>query len=112
MSMQIKTIVSPNVDIFDEAVNRLLTEGWKLMERKLVQTPAGTKDYCYAEFIKEDDPQPEPAPITWQQAVNTIKGICSSRVDCVNGDECPLFSFCHRIDVWSNPCDWPEVPHD
>lgn len=113
MSIQIRTVTQNDPGIFDNCVNLSIKDGWKLTKRELVQTPAGTKDYYYAELVKEDDPKLETPPITWQQAVETIKGICNGREDCLDGGECPMFCYCRgQTPIWGTPNTWPEVPHD
>lgn len=124
MSMQIKTIAKrlEDTEAFDAEVNAVISEGWHLNRREILMPPAQPNDGVHflhmvliAELVKEDTDaqEPEPAPITWQQAVETIKGICSGRADCITGDECPMFCYCHTLNVdWGVPFEWPEVPHD
>lgn len=56
---QIKTILIDNPTDFDDQVNTCLADGWKLTERKMLQTPADCSDYFYAELEKEVIPEAE-----------------------------------------------------
>lgn len=60
---QIKTVIQPieNIDNFDNKVNKLLSEGWKLINRKIISIKGepnevgstSTIQSLYAEFEKE-----------------------------------------------------------
>lgn len=93
MSMEIKTI-SYNLDeaeAFDKEVNTALADGWHLADRKLAQTPAGYKDYLYAELVKL--PKVEAEPVTWQEAMQVLRKECDSHASCM---DCPATDACNH----------------
>lgn len=102
--MRIKTITREEPDKFDAAVNKALDEGWQLTDRRLIQTPAGTHDYMYAELVQLD-PVPEPkAPpeIDLLAAARVIQRECHKHGRCT---ECPLNGICDnkQPDYWNLP---------
>ncbi len=88
---QIKTITFRDPHDFDEAVNKALRGGWKLIERSLVQSPAGYSDYHYAE-LERDDFVPAYAS-------------CTNCAHSVNGDPDPGLTAgcrrCRQCSLWT-----------
>lgn len=102
--MEIRTVINYNPGDFDSNVNSSIAEGWHLTKRELVQTPAGTKDYLYAELVKVDEPA---EPVTWQEAAQVLKSTCSENDTC---DTCKLREWCDEyLAKATEPQDW-EVP--
>lgn len=102
--MEIKTVVRFNPTIFDSDVNHLMADGWHLTKRELVQTPAESRDYFYAELVKVDEPA---EPVTWQEAAQVLKSTCSENDTC---DTCKLREWCDEyLARGAEPQEW-EVP--
>lgn len=89
--MRIFTVAKNEPGAFDADINYLLSTGWQLTRRELVQTPAGTKDYFYAELVQLD-PDPEPEEIDPVKALQVIIDTCKNVPEC--GSTCPLWSWC------------------
>ena len=104
--MKIKTIAKEASWEFDEEVNQALEEGYTLTSRRLIGTPAGTRDYHYAELVQLD-PLPEPQEIDPMAAVRAIRDVCERQKSC---GRCPLTNLCDHFFVGS-PCDW-DMPEE
>lgn len=104
--MEIRTIAQTDPTVFDDEVNTSLMLGWRLTKRHLVQTPAGTKDYFYAELVKLDPPA-EPEKPDLLKAVQVIKAECDSHGSC---EDCLVYPWCD----YNAPCRWklPEEVQD
>ena len=104
--MKIKTVCFPTgwAAKFDEAVNLLVDEGWKLSRREVLA--AFAPGMLYAELFKLEEADMETLedePITWQEAVNVLRETCEIAKDC-DKDGCPVFAWCQRnLDENSNP---------
>lgn len=108
--MKIKTIVTPDPDEFDTSVNEYLTDDWELVRRILVQTPAGTKDYHYAQLVKQEQ-ETEFDPLA---ALDGIRKFCDSVTDGDCGaDKCPIHEWCESSlkNAVFSPNEWiiPEL---
>lgn len=107
--MKIKTVQGrlDNCSGFDEQVNALLTEGWKLSRREVLETVGPY--VCYAELVKLDEADMEPQeadPVAWQEAVDVIRETCGTAAKCEAGG-CPMWAWCQKH-LATPPANWLE----
>lgn len=111
--MEIKTLMGINVDKFDEAVNFLLGEGWKLARREVLTQ--AIPYMLYAELVKLDETDmkdQEAEPVTWQEAVEVLRETCGAAKDC-GADFCPMYEWCQRnLSDDGNPPNMWESPEE
>lgn len=116
--MEIKTIWNTVDDSwrFDADVNAAISDGWRLVKREVLPGMSYTADtyarrLLYAELVKEE----EAPPVSWEDAVQVIKGMCACQPDTPEGCMgCKMGDLC--TDNWRNaPEDWcihEEVPDE
>lgn len=107
--MKIRTLLVPAPSGFDEVVNDLLAEGWKLARREVLTQ--SVPYMLYAELVKLDEADMEPQeadPVTWQEAVGVLRDECRDAAGCDN--RCPMHDWCQRNNPdgpppseWSDP---------
>ena len=106
--MKIKTITTYDDELeFDKAVNEALGEGWSLISREAILTPAGHLHH-YAQLVLPDEvPEPKPQAITWQEAAKVLHDTCDEAEVCKKL-LCPMFDWCEENlktapNVWDTP---------
>ena len=115
--MKIKTVCEEisreTKSAFDDGVNALLEDGWKLAKREIIPGYNLGDVYfppCfYAELVKleeADMEEQEAEPITWQEAVEVLRETCETAKEC--GAACPAFAWCQKNIPGNNapPCSW------
>lgn len=109
--MKIKTVLSSMnfCEHFDDKVNRLMDEGWKLARRDVVVVQ--DKLVYYAELVKLDEADMEeledelPA---WEDAVDALRLTCGTAEEC-SEDGCPMWAWCQKnLDENNPPANWDD----
>lgn len=103
--MKIKTVCkkvsAEGTALFDQEVNELLADGWRLSKRDLIpgydlgDGAYFVPSHC-AELVKLDEADMEPQEdvlVTWQEAVTALYLTCKTANDCSEGG-CPMFEWC------------------
>ena len=118
--MEIKTVCkevcAKGTALFDQEVNELLADGWRLSKRDLIPGyDLGDEVYFapayYAELVKLDEADMEPQeaelPI-WEDAVDALRLACGTAEDCTK-DGCPMFAWCQKNLADHNPpANWDD----
>lgn len=114
--MKIKTVWNSMgaSNLFDEKVNALLAEGWKLARREVLPGagftgPVYDNMVVYAELVKLDEADMEPQeadPATWQEAVEVLRETCGTAAKCEAGG-CPMWAWCQKH-LATPPANWLE----
>lgn len=106
--MKIKTVAHGSPDEFDNLVNAWLAEGYRLLERRLVQTLAGSADYCYAELVMPDE-APAPTQLSLAEMLQQISTTCKTTPTC--DEACPLHGWCTHPQngVGVEPGEWQGI---
>lgn len=102
---------------FDERLNVLVADGWKLVRREVL--PLNDSYALYAELYKPSEADlvaelaelREAEPVTWQEAVEVLRETCRTAEDC-GKDGCPMFDWCQKnvkedapFINWSEPAE-------
>ena len=110
--MRIKTITTYDDELeFDKAVNEALGEGWSLISREAILTPAGHLHHYAQLVLSEEAPEPEPQAITWLEALKVLQDTCKDAIEC-SEHGCSMFAWCEE--AFKNtlaPAHW-ELPDE
>lgn len=97
---------------FDERLNVLVADGWKLVRREVL--PLNDSYALYAELYKPSEADlaadlaelREAEPITWEEAVWVLRETCQEAKEC--GPACPAYAWCQKNIPGNNcpPCGW------
>ena len=106
--MKIKTLLGPAPSGFDEFVNDLLAEGWKLARREVLTQ--SVPYMLYAELVKLDEADMETQdaePVTWQEAAQVLRDECEGAAGC--DSRCPMHDWCQK-NLPDGPCpsEWDD----
>ena len=105
--MEIKTVCkkvsAEGTAVFDQEVNELLADGWRLSKRDLIPGyDLGDGVYFvpshYAELVKLDEDvmetkEPDP-PFGWDECVEIIREECKAAPGC--DERCAVYAWCQK----------------